>query len=248
MKIAVLADIHGNLAALEAVLEDLRSEAPDTVVNLGDCISGPLWPQETGLLLKRLGWPTVRGNHDRIAVGPKVSPQHRTDHFTQTMISSDVIQWLKGLPQVIPLSEEITMFHATPDQDDLYLSETVHDGRSVQSAPSDITGRLNSKTSSPVLLYGHTHIPRLIMLASGQTIFNPGSVGLPAYDDDAPTPHMMETGSPHARYGLLEHTGFSWRFEHKAIAYDWNKAAKQAAENGRPDWAHALATGFCLRP
>lgn len=47
MRIAVLSDIHGNLPALEAVLADLRAHAPDLVVNLGDCATGPLWPRET---------------------------------------------------------------------------------------------------------------------------------------------------------------------------------------------------------
>src|SRR5215471_15524104 len=65
MRIAVLADFHGNLAALEAVVEDLQNRRPDQVVNLGDCVSGPLWPSETAALLMALGWPTVRGNHDR---------------------------------------------------------------------------------------------------------------------------------------------------------------------------------------
>ena len=51
MKIAVISDIHGNLLALEAVLEDLKHASPDLIVNLGDCVSGPLWPEETAALL-----------------------------------------------------------------------------------------------------------------------------------------------------------------------------------------------------
>ena len=64
MRIAILADIHGNVLALEAILADLESRKVDEYVNLGDCVSGPLWPRETAELLIRLGRPTVRGNHD----------------------------------------------------------------------------------------------------------------------------------------------------------------------------------------
>jgi len=65
MHLAVLADIHGNVLALEAVLADLEHRKVDDVVNLGDCVSGPLSPRETAHLLMRLDWPTIRGNHDR---------------------------------------------------------------------------------------------------------------------------------------------------------------------------------------
>ena len=49
MRLAVLADIHGNLDALQAVLADLARQSPDLIVNLGDCLSGPLWPLETAI-------------------------------------------------------------------------------------------------------------------------------------------------------------------------------------------------------
>ena len=59
MRIAVLADIHGNLPALEAVVADLQNRRADQIVNLGDCVSGPLWRKETAELLMALDWPTV---------------------------------------------------------------------------------------------------------------------------------------------------------------------------------------------
>jgi predicted phosphodiesterase len=46
MRIAIIADIHGNLPALEAVLADIEHRTVDRVINLGDCVSGPLWPRE----------------------------------------------------------------------------------------------------------------------------------------------------------------------------------------------------------
>ena len=51
MRIAVIADIHGNLPALEAVLADIQRRNVDRTINLGDCVSGPLWPREVCDLL-----------------------------------------------------------------------------------------------------------------------------------------------------------------------------------------------------
>jgi len=62
---------------------------------------------------------------------------------------------------------------------------------------------------------------------------------LPAYDDDAPVPHVMESFSPHARYATME--GSTISFHH--VEYDWNTAARKASELGREDWARGIATG-----
>jgi hypothetical protein len=67
-------------------------------------------------------------------------------------------------------------------------------------------------------------------------IVNPGSVGLQAYTDDAPEPHAMECGSPHARYAVLSRAGDQWSIEAVSLPYAWNKAAGAARRNGRNDW------------
>ena len=247
MKIAVLADIHGNLPALEAVIANLTTETPDLVVNLGDCVSGPLWPQETGELLMDLEWPTVRGNHDRVASGAPVPPENRTDHFTQAEISPAVATWLRDLPGILQVPPDITAFHATPGVDTLYLTEEVANGRAHLASQSVIQERLGAPAPGELLLCGHTHIPRLLSLSGGITIFNPGSVGCPAYTDDEPEHHVMETGSPHARYGLMQLRNGTWDFWHKTIDYDWDHAAARAASVGRPDWAAMLATGHAVK-
>ncbi len=72
---------------------------------------------------------------------------------------------------------------------------------------------------------------------------NPGSVGLPAYEDDEPHPHTMETGIPHARYALISGGADGWVVEDVAVPYDWDAAVEAAFENERPDWAAWLATG-----
>jgi 3',5'-cyclic AMP phosphodiesterase CpdA len=65
MRLAVISDVHGDLRALEAVLADIKGRGVDITVNLGDCVTGPLWPKETFEVLQSLALPTVRGNHDR---------------------------------------------------------------------------------------------------------------------------------------------------------------------------------------
>ncbi|MGC2300907.1 MAG: metallophosphoesterase, partial [Acidobacteriaceae bacterium] len=65
MRIAVIADIHGNLPALEAVLADIQQRNTDRTINLGDCVSGPLWPREVCNLFMASSGLTIRGNHDR---------------------------------------------------------------------------------------------------------------------------------------------------------------------------------------
>ncbi|MBC2860255.1 metallophosphoesterase [Stappia sp. 28M-7] len=245
MRIAVLADIHGNAEALEAVVADLEREAPDEVVNLGDCLSGPLWPERTATILRSLGWPTVRGNHDRVVAAGNVSPANRTDHFTQNDLSAESLAWLRALPATLELDGgAVLLCHGTPTRDDVYLTEEVAGESTRLAAEQDIAARLG-ETAAGLVCCGHTHIPRLVHLAAcGRTVLNPGSVGLPGYADEAPTPHRVETGSPHARYAMVERRPEGWRFEMKSIMYDWESAAREAERNGRPDWARPLRTGF----
>lgn len=244
MRIAVIADIHGNVRALEAVLKDLKHQAPDAVVNLGDCVSGPLWPEETAALLRDLGGPTVRGNHDRVVAAGAVPLHNRTDSFTEAALSAQSMAWLGALEPTIRLSEEIFLCHGTPRNDNAYLTEDVVEGGARHTHEHRIVERLEGETS-PVICCGHSHLPRLVRLhVSGQLILNPGSVGLQAYEDETPTPHQMATCSPHARYALLDNLEGTWSVSQRIIDYDWAAAAKEAERNGRSDWAHALLKGY----
>lgn len=247
MRVGVIADIHGNVRALEAVLKDLKHQAPDAVVNLGDCVSGPLWPEETAALLRDLGWPTVRGNHDRVVAAGAVPLNNRTDSFTEAALSVQSLVWLGSLEPSIHFSDEIFLCHGTPRNDNAYLTEDVVAGGARHATEHIVFERLGGETS-PMICCGHSHLPRLMRLhVSGQLILNPGSVGLQAYEDDTPVPHMMATCSPHARYALLDKQKGTWSVSQRAVEYDWGAAAKAADFNGRPDWAHALLKGY-MRP
>ncbi|WP_198597751.1 hypothetical protein [Blastococcus atacamensis] len=65
----------------------------------------------------------------------------------------------------------------------------------------------------------------------------------PAYTDDSPHPHVMEAGTPHARYAIADDADGTWRHEFRAVDYDWESAAGTAEANGRADVAQALRTG-----
>jgi hypothetical protein len=89
-------------------------------------------------------------------------------------------------------------------------------------------------------------VPRAVKTGKGQIIVNPGSVGLPAFDDANPSYHVIETGSPDARYALLERRKSAWTVALLSVPYDFRPMAKLADENGRPDWSCALRTGYAL--
>ncbi|HEY8564710.1 MAG TPA: metallophosphoesterase family protein [Beijerinckiaceae bacterium] len=245
MRIAVLADIHGNVRALEAVIADLRERRVDRVVNLGDCLSGPLEAADTAALLMRQDWLTVRGNHDRWLVETPPAQLSPSDRAAADQIDDAVRDWLRKLPATRRL-EDVLLVHGTATSDTTYLTERVTP-HGVTLRPDEEIARDLDAFDGTLVLCGHSHVPRLVALSDGQTVFNPGSVGLPAYDDDHPAWHAMEVGSPHARYGVIERTASGWRFEHHAVDYDWRGAADAALNVGRRDWAHALSTGFALR-
>ena len=87
-----------------------------------------------------------------------------------------------------------------------------------------------------------------VRLPNGTTVVNPGSVGCPAYQDPTGQAHVSESGTPHARYALLDvEDGKDPIVMFLALVFDHESAAKRAEINGRPEWAHALRTGFMPR-
>lgn len=246
MRVAIIADIHGNILALEAVLADLAQRGgADLTVNLGDCVSGPLWPRETIERLEALGWPTVRGNHDRRVGKDPLDRMGRSDRYAHDALSADQRDRLAALPLTLAVAPSVLAFHARPDHDEKYFADSITDGRLVRAPLVAITRRLRSlEPGLRVLLCGHSHRPELLRLPDGPMIFNPGSVGCPAYEDPAEPAHVSEQGSPHARYGLLDLDAELAEFSMIAVAYDHEAAAQRADENDRPEWAHALRTGL----
>ncbi len=245
---AVIADIHGNLLALEAVLTDLAARGITRVIDLGDCVSGPLWPAETCDRLMALGCPTVRGNHDRWVTDWPADRLGATDRFTRAALTDTHMGWLRALPPVQALPGLLAV-HGIPGDDTRYLLERVAAFRLVPDAPAAIAARLGAGppgVSATLVLCGHSHQPRLLRLPDGPTVLNPGSVGCPAYQDPGDEPHVSEVGSPHARYAVVHVSEGTISADLLAVDYNHRAAAARAEACGRSDWAHALATGYAL--
>jgi len=244
-RFAALADIHGNVWALEAVLDHSRRRGVTRFVNLGDVLYGPLQPQETFLRLQEeTVLATVAGNEDRIIVAASTHELDRnpTLHFVVDALSTEAVDWLRQLPVTAVLGGDVLLCHGSPGDDTVYLLEEVSSGHPVVRSDEEVRRLLDGATH-PLVLCGHSHMPRQVQLAANQLIVNPGSVGLPAYEDDSPVVHRMETSSPHSSYAILERTADGWEVELHRVTYDWEQAAQCARSHEREDWARALLTG-----
>ena len=247
MRLAVLADIHGNLPAVEGVIADMDERSIDAIVNLGDCVSGPLWPRETLDLLRRKGWPTVRGNHDRLIASDNPATLGPSDRYAREQLDSGGIAWLGALPVELEIATGILGFHARPGDDESYLLEEQWGERLVRSDPGTIRTRL-ADLKADLILTAHSHQPHALKLPDGPWLLNPGSVGCPAYrDESSDPPHASEQGSPAARYAIVETGAVGPTIELLIVPYSHDRAAQRALANGRPEWAYALRTGFMLR-
>jgi putative phosphoesterase len=243
MKIAVLSDIHGNLAALDAVLAHIEGQGVDSVVNLGDILSGSLEPCETADRLIPLNFPTIAGNHERQVLTMNPARMGPSDRYAHATLRPDQRAWLAALPATLSLSDDVLLVHGTPESDLHYFLDTVTEHGCRAATLAEVTERARHADAS-LILCGHTHMPRAMQLDDGRLIVNPGSVGLQAYEDDHPFSHRMETGSPHARYAIIERVHGQWQAEFHAVAYDWAAAAHRAEANGRAEWITPLCTGY----
>lgn len=179
MRIAAISDIHGNLPALESVLQEIRREKPELIVSCGDVASGPM-PAETIALLMTLGNTRfVRGNADRGLIeefdgkpappmpGPfadwcarQITRDHRD--FLASFEDTVTIDGVDGIGRVI-------FCHATPRNDtDVMTRETPEERMRYHLAGVDAN----------MLVCGHTHM-QFDCTVDGIRVVNAGSVGMP---------------------------------------------------------------------
>lgn len=239
MRIAVIADIHGNLPALEAVHTDLRGQSADLIVNLGDCVSAPLWPQETAAYLIAEDWLTVRGNNDRKVTASDIETMSALNRLVRESLSPQSIDWLAALPLRRMVGDDVLLCHGSPDDDETFLLEEDDGSQFFPSNEAQIRRKAGSVTAGLVLC-GHSHVPRVVRLADGLIAVNPGSVGVQAF------PGLTVTGSPHARYALATRRNGGWDITQRIIPYDWTAAGQRAHALGFANWAHTLSTGFAV--
>jgi len=172
VRVAALSDIHGNLAALEAVVADLEREDVDGIVVVGDTISGP-WPVEALELVASLGADVICGNADREVV-------MRSDRFGQlapwcaARLGEECLERARQWPLTIELEVEgigrVLACHSTPASDEPIYT---------QITPERELLELLGEVESDVVLCGHTHMQYDRLLSTGLRVVNPGSVGMP---------------------------------------------------------------------
>lgn len=241
--IAVFSDIHGNLPALEACFDNSVARGCTQFINLGDVVSGPLWPRETADWLMARDWPTISGNHERQLLSHDPKEMGRSDAYALEQLDQLHLEWLAALPADLQYRDDLYLCHANPADDEHYLLHRVEPER-IRDAHEHELHAMIEGYGSHAIGCGHSHLPRHVVLSDGRQLFNPGSVGLPAYSWDMPHVHRMELGSTHARYAVLTGAADDLRIELVAVSYDHERAAAQAERNGRMDWAVPLRTGF----
>lgn len=231
MRLAIISDVHGNLHALDAVLDDIALQGVDATLALGDFLSGPFDPVGVADRLIELGAPAVRGNHDRYLAEGRDDDWH-IDALVRSLLAPRHLDWLRSLPLTAVHEGRILLTHGTPRDDNGTWLDGMTGGFSTLM-PRDHIEREAEGFPYEVLLCGHTHVPRTVKLADGRLVVNPGSVGLP-----------FDSGSPDAHYAIMEKRQAGWSVSLNSIPYDYRAAAELALERGYPMWAEVVTTGW----
>jgi predicted phosphodiesterase len=223
MRLALIADIHGNLPALEAVLAEIAVLRPDRLVVAGDVVDGG--PDSAGCWrrVKALGCPVIRGNHERYVFDYGTeradpawrSPQFAPLRFARAELTGEEMAELAALPTSWrdPAHPELLVVHASlrGDNDSIfpYTPEAQID---------PMFEGLDPQVS--VIVRGHNHACSTREWA-GRRIVTTGSTGLP------------QDGNPAAQFLLLE-LGSSgvWSVRHRAVRYDVGATLRRFRESG----------------
>ena len=244
-EIAVISDVHSNRIALDAVLDDVERRGIETIVNLGDSLFGPIAPVETAeRLMNHPGMVNVMGNCDRYLL--QEESESLTFQQVKPLLTEPVLKWMETFRPAY-VYEDILFCHGTPASDETYLLEEVTPAGSRDKSVEKLRTELQ-EIPYGMIVCGHTHLPKLVYLPDGKQIVNPGSVGFPAYYEETPFPHVMESMSPHAKYAILSGTRGAWQVEQVYVPYDWERAAGLAEEKGRVDYAYAIRSGWAYIP
>ena len=238
-RIAIFSDLHGNVAAGEAVLAAIDAEAPDVVSCLGDLVGYGAFPNETAALVGGRGTPTIIGNYDdgvgfdrddcgcAYADAGEEARGQQSLTWTRRETSDETKAHLRTLVPEIRLEVEgvrLRLVHGSPRRMNEYLFED-RDERSLE--------RIARAADCDVLVFGHTHKPWVRQIA-GVLMVNDGSVGKP------------KDGDPRAAWALLTvAAGEPVAIDIRRVPYDVAAmAAAIRAADGLPDsFARDIETG-----
>lgn len=222
MKIAILSDIHGNLFALNSVLEDIKKNNVDEIFCLGDLAMAGPEPNQTIDFVKRQNWTIVQGNTDKMIVDYSEEIKNNEKNFAPIManalandvelISYENKQFLSDLPEKLSLEREgvkILLVHGSPRQN----NENIFPDLKKEQINEIVAG-----VEENIIFCGHTHIPCGYQTDNGITIVNDGSVGRPFIEE------------PSACYVLADFNNGSFTIEHRFVDYDKEKASEILAK------------------
>jgi len=225
MKLAVLADIHANLAALQAVAAHIEAWEPDKIVVAGDIVNrGPRSSECLAFVQAKQqekGWRVVRGNHEDYVIGlndpnaPRSGTQfefYRPVYWTYDQLGGNVSA-LKRMPFALSLwTEDLTEARITHAS-----MSGIREGIYPQMSDEKLRQRI--APPAPLLCVGHTHFP-LIRQIDDSLVVNVGAVGLP-FDGDI-----------RACYGQLTWQKGRWQAEIIRLDYDLQQAERDFYETG----------------
>ncbi|MFT3992650.1 MAG: metallophosphoesterase family protein [Luteolibacter sp.] len=214
MRIALFADIHANLEALEAVLADAAEQGVTDYVCLGDIVGYNADPSACLERVRALACPTVKGNHDEDASGhhslETMNPVAAAAlEWTRTQLSDEQRQWLTRLRMVRQVSD-FTIVHSTLDQ---------------PAGWNYVTNRFDAMANfsyqfTTLCFHGHTHVPRVYMKTDrvqevaadlvslekdAKYFINVGSVGQPRDGDWRACYAIYDTDAQVVYYRRLEY-------------------------------------------
>jgi diadenosine tetraphosphatase ApaH/serine/threonine PP2A family protein phosphatase len=224
--LALLYDVHGNLPALEAVLDDARAAGADRWLLGGDYALFGGWPAETVQRLRELdGAVWIRGNGERWTASPGEAPENEVVPGAVAAcfeaLGGPVVEWLDDLPTEAVLREGLCC-HGSPRSDVAsWLPEPGAGDAELLAGAGDARR----------IFFGHTHLPFAREGPGGVGLVNPGSVGMP-FD-----------GDPRAAYALVHDGDGDGRVEHRRVAYDHAAAAARV----RTVFGPAAWTGVVAR-
>lgn len=212
MRLAVLADVHGNLQALEAVLEHAQKQNVDQIIIAGDLVN--LLPDSRACwdLVKSLDLPMVRGNHERYIFHyntPFANPGWYEENFKGLALmvaefSDDERKQMEALPLHLHF-DDLLIVHASYRGD--------YDTIDLETPLSELE-EMFAGSSEAVVLRGHNH-QRYSVNFNGRCIETIGSVGLPL------------DGTPEAKYVIAENRGKHWIIQDQGVTYNHAAAVKR---------------------
>lgn len=233
MRIALIADIHGNLVAFNTILDDIAREGVDRVVCLGDVAAFGPQPEEVVARLRELDCPVVMGDADTTLLTPEPLATNELfrnlqeiDAWALARLSPADREYIAAFqPTVsIPLDGDATLlcYHGSPQSFKDPIRATTSD---------DDLARMLTGCDAHVYAGGHTHI-QLLRRFGTSLVLNPGSVGL-AYDR-TPSPGVNVRNPPWGEYALLSTTGSGLSVDLRRVPFDVSALLRAARENGMP--------------